>query len=157
MQNVWFRSVIEFTFYSYAIQEKIYYLTSEFYVKFHLKNRCRTQRFTIRASLNFSFGIFFFIDRLQVSLTSIQTIFVIHIMFASNLFCLFRPCKHFFNIFHTPLQTNNVLSLRFTLNNVNYFFKVTDWPKEDYGKFFSGDSYIILNTYKDKESDEVLL
>ena len=34
-------------------------------------------------------------------------------------------------------------------------FKVTDWPKEDYGKFYSGDSYIILNTYKDKESDEV--
>ena len=40
---------------------------------------------------------------------------------------------------------------------MNYFFKVTDWPKEDYGKFFSGDSYIILNTYKDKESDEVRL
>lgn len=35
-------------------------------------------------------------------------------------------------------------------------FKVTDWPKEDYGKFYSGDSYIILNTYKDKESDELL-
>lgn len=33
--------------------------------------------------------------------------------------------------------------------------KVTDWPKEDAGKFFGGDSYIILNTYKDKESDEV--
>lgn len=27
-------------------------------------------------------------------------------------------------------------------------FKVTDWPENDYGKFFSGDSYIILNTYK---------
>lgn len=40
---------------------------------------------------------------------------------------------------------------------MNYFFKVKDWPKEDYGKFFSGDSYIILNTYKDKESDEVRL
>lgn len=36
-------------------------------------------------------------------------------------------------------------------------FKVTDWPKEDYGKFYGGDSYIILNTYKDKESDEVPL
>ncbi|XP_044184185.1 gelsolin-like protein 2 [Acropora millepora] len=35
-------------------------------------------------------------------------------------------------------------------------FEVKDWPKEDYGKFFSGDSYIILNTYKDKESDELL-
>jgi len=27
-------------------------------------------------------------------------------------------------------------------------FKVVDWPREDYGKFFNGDSYIILNTYK---------
>lgn len=27
-------------------------------------------------------------------------------------------------------------------------FKVTDWPEQDYGKFYSGDSYIILNTYK---------
>lgn len=35
-------------------------------------------------------------------------------------------------------------------------FKVTHWPKEDYGKFYNGDSYIILNTYKDKESDELL-
>lgn len=26
-------------------------------------------------------------------------------------------------------------------------FKVTKWPESDYGKFFSGDSYIILNTY----------
>ena len=38
---------------------------------------------------------------------------------------------------------------------LSLLFKVTDWPKEDYGKFYSGDSYIILNTYKDKESDEV--
>lgn len=35
-------------------------------------------------------------------------------------------------------------------------FKVTDWPEEDYGKFYDGDSYIILNTYKEKESDELL-
>ncbi|KAL9956018.1 hypothetical protein ACROYT_G037435 [Oculina patagonica] len=35
-------------------------------------------------------------------------------------------------------------------------FKVTHWSKEDYGKFYNGDSYIILNTYKDKESDELL-
>jgi gelsolin len=35
-------------------------------------------------------------------------------------------------------------------------FKVTDWPKEDYGKFFNGDSYIILNTYKpDPKSEEL--
>jgi gelsolin len=32
-------------------------------------------------------------------------------------------------------------------------FKVTHWPKEDYGKFFNGDSYIILNTYKKPPSD----
>jgi len=27
-------------------------------------------------------------------------------------------------------------------------FQVKDWPKNDYGKFYAGDSYIILNTYK---------
>ena len=27
-------------------------------------------------------------------------------------------------------------------------FKIEKWAKEDYGKFFSGDSYIVLNTYK---------
>lgn len=32
-------------------------------------------------------------------------------------------------------------------------FKVQAWPKEDYGKFYNGDSYIILNTYKDKDTD----
>lgn len=35
-------------------------------------------------------------------------------------------------------------------------FKVESWPKEDYGKFYDGDSYIVLNTYKDKDSDELL-
>ncbi|XP_064604444.1 gelsolin-like protein 1 [Liolophura sinensis] len=35
-------------------------------------------------------------------------------------------------------------------------FKVTEWPKEDYGKFYSGDSYIVLNTYKADGSDELL-
>ncbi|XP_022299906.2 gelsolin-like protein 1 isoform X1 [Crassostrea virginica] len=35
-------------------------------------------------------------------------------------------------------------------------FKVTSWPKEEYGKFYNGDSYIILNTYKDESSDELL-
>jgi gelsolin len=29
-------------------------------------------------------------------------------------------------------------------------FQVKSIPKEDYGKFFSGDSYIVLNTYKKK-------
>lgn len=27
-------------------------------------------------------------------------------------------------------------------------FKITDWPKKEYGNFFNGDSYIILHTYK---------
>lgn len=35
-------------------------------------------------------------------------------------------------------------------------FKVTTWPKEDYGKFFNGDSYIILNTYKSNPAGEDL-
>lgn len=29
-------------------------------------------------------------------------------------------------------------------------FKVVPWPKELYGSFYSGDSYIILNTYKEQ-------
>jgi len=32
-------------------------------------------------------------------------------------------------------------------------FIVTDWPAEDYGSFYSGDSYIILNTWL--EEDEI--
>lgn len=35
-------------------------------------------------------------------------------------------------------------------------FKVDSWPKEDYGKFFSGDSYIILNTYNPSPDSEEL-
>lgn len=35
-------------------------------------------------------------------------------------------------------------------------FKVQDWPTEDYGKFFSGDSYIILNTYNPSPDSEEL-
>lgn len=38
---------------------------------------------------------------------------------------------------------------------MNYKYQVTHWDKEQYGEFFNGDSYIILNTYKDKESDEL--
>ncbi|ESO95278.1 hypothetical protein LOTGIDRAFT_214936 [Lottia gigantea] len=34
-------------------------------------------------------------------------------------------------------------------------FKVTQWPKEEYGKFYNGDSYIILNTYKEADSNEL--
>jgi gelsolin len=32
-------------------------------------------------------------------------------------------------------------------------FQVVSWPKEQYGSFFSGDSYIVLHTYKKKGSD----
>ncbi|WP_395241561.1 gelsolin family protein, partial [Salmonella sp. s51933] len=35
-------------------------------------------------------------------------------------------------------------------------FKVAHWPKDDYGKFFSGDSYIILKTYKKPNTEEFL-
>jgi gelsolin len=35
-------------------------------------------------------------------------------------------------------------------------FQVVPWPKEDYGSFFSGDSYIVLNTYKKPEGDALL-
>jgi len=35
-------------------------------------------------------------------------------------------------------------------------FKVEHWDKEEYGKFFNGDSYIILNTYKEEDSDALL-
>ncbi|XP_076447812.1 gelsolin-like protein 2 isoform X2 [Babylonia areolata] len=34
-------------------------------------------------------------------------------------------------------------------------FEVKDWPEEDYGEFYNGDSYIILNTYKDEETEEL--
>lgn len=34
-------------------------------------------------------------------------------------------------------------------------FKVTEWPREDYGNFYNGDSYIILNTYKEEGGDEL--
>ncbi|BFZ10951.1 hypothetical protein BsWGS_13990 [Bradybaena similaris] len=35
-------------------------------------------------------------------------------------------------------------------------FKVTHIPTEDYGKFYDGDSYIVLNTYKEDASDKLL-
>lgn len=35
-------------------------------------------------------------------------------------------------------------------------FKVEHWEKEQYGEFFTGDSYIILNTYKVEDSDALL-
>lgn len=33
-------------------------------------------------------------------------------------------------------------------------FQVVPWPKENYGKFFSGDSYIVLRTYYKKPDDK---
>jgi len=35
-------------------------------------------------------------------------------------------------------------------------FNVKSWPKEQYGSFYSGDSYIVLRTYKKKGSDALL-
>lgn len=35
-------------------------------------------------------------------------------------------------------------------------FKVTHWPKEDYGHFYTGDSYIILNTFHPKPESNLL-
>ncbi|KZV66866.1 fragmin60 [Peniophora sp. CONT] len=35
-------------------------------------------------------------------------------------------------------------------------FKVEDWPKERYGSFYDGDSYIILHTYKKDPEAETL-
>lgn len=35
-------------------------------------------------------------------------------------------------------------------------FKVETWPTDDYGSFYTGDSYIILNTYKEEDSDKLL-
>ena len=34
-------------------------------------------------------------------------------------------------------------------------FEVKDWDKEQYGEFYSGDSYIILNTYKPEGKEQV--
>jgi gelsolin len=35
-------------------------------------------------------------------------------------------------------------------------FKVVAWPKEQYGHFYTGDSYILLRTYKDAENPDKL-
>jgi gelsolin len=35
-------------------------------------------------------------------------------------------------------------------------FKVVAWPADQYGQFYTGDSYIVLNTYKDKENPNKL-
>ncbi|XP_041350062.1 gelsolin-like protein 2 [Gigantopelta aegis] len=35
-------------------------------------------------------------------------------------------------------------------------FEVVDWPEEEYGEFYNGDSYIVLKTTKDADSDKLL-
>jgi len=35
-------------------------------------------------------------------------------------------------------------------------FKIKHWPKEEYGNFYSGDSYLILRTYNPKANSELL-
>lgn len=35
-------------------------------------------------------------------------------------------------------------------------FQVTDWEDDQYGEFYNGDSYIILNTYKEEDCDALL-
>ena len=35
-------------------------------------------------------------------------------------------------------------------------FKIVAWPEERYGQFYDGDSYIVLHTYLEKESDKLL-
>ncbi|CAI9723175.1 gelsolin 2 [Octopus vulgaris] len=34
-------------------------------------------------------------------------------------------------------------------------FEVTHWPEEDYGSFYNGDSYIVLNTYTVDDSEDL--
>jgi gelsolin len=34
-------------------------------------------------------------------------------------------------------------------------FKVVPWPQEQYGSFYNGDSYIVLHTYKKKDSNQL--
>ena len=36
-------------------------------------------------------------------------------------------------------------------------FKVVAWPVEEYGNFYTGDSYIVLSTYKEADSDKLLM
>ena len=35
-------------------------------------------------------------------------------------------------------------------------FKVEHWSRDQYGEFYEGDSYIILNTYKEDEGDSFI-
>ena len=42
-----------------------------------------------------------------------------------------------------------------TVRYCNAPLQVTHWPKGDYGKFYDGDSYVVLRTYKKNPSGEV--
>eukprot|EP00911_Craspedida_sp_UC1_P001139 UC1_evm4s858 len=56
------------------------------------------------------------------------------------------------------IEDSNIANLGMTKENLGIQiwriedFKVVDWPKERYGEFYSGDSYIVLHTYKKKPS-----
>ena len=60
-------------------------------VQFEILNKILKQTF-VTFSSNFRWT-------LQVYLTSLQTFFPMRIVLANNLFCLFRPCKQFFQYF----------------------------------------------------------
>lgn len=40
-------------------------------------------------------------------------------------------------------------------DNGNPKFGINPWPEERYGEFYSGDSYIVLETTKDEDSDKL--
>ena len=42
---------------------------------------------------------------------------------------------------HASVHSHNAM----TCFSLMQKFEVTDWPEQDYGKFYSGDSYIVLN------------
>lgn len=35
-------------------------------------------------------------------------------------------------------------------------FGIAHWPKDEYGNFYKGDSYLLMNTYKEADSDKLL-
>ena len=52
------------------------------------------------------------------------------------------------------------LVLHLLINSIIFFiqkFEVTHWPNEDYGKFYEGDSYIILNVSIDAKNPHASL
>ena len=69
-----------------------------------------------------------------------------------------RSCQQLFSLTHStphhPRTSSQWKSLDPKKCGVRIWriekFLVVPWPKKKYGKFFNGDSYIILNTYKSK-------